>query len=34
MAVAIDHRVDVDTREDIAEMADIGQPAAVVVTPM
>jgi hypothetical protein len=34
MAVAIDQRVDVDTREDIAEMADIGQPAAVVVTPM
>lgn len=33
MAVAIDPRVDMSTRELIAEMADIGQPGVVVVIP-
>ena len=33
MAVAIDPRVPEETRELIADMADIGAPAAVFVTP-
>jgi hypothetical protein len=34
MAVAIDPRVPASTRELVADLADIGSPAAVIVTPL